>query len=272
MYKLIAFDMDGTLLQSDKSIAETSLSSIKDAFQNGKEVVLATGRPKSELHMYQKELANIRYGILESGAIVYDFVNDKVLMKEVIPKDISDKVYDIVQTNDVMVVLMIDGQGYIQQDHFDHIGDYHMSIYEDLYQDSAIFLDEILPNMETEAGQFEKINLYFKTNALRDYYYKVLINENVTLAKAEETGIEITARGVEKGQGLKKLCQILGYSIVEAIAVGDADNDESMIRDAGLGVAMANANQNIKNVADVIVASNDNGGIQEVIEKFLLKS
>lgn len=271
MYKLIAFDMDGTLLQSDKTMAETSLSSIKEAFNNGKEVVLATGRPKSELHMYANELANIRYGVLESGAIVYDFENDKVLDKQVIPADVSKRISAIVKANDVMVVLMVDGRGYIQQDHFDNIADYHMIIYEDLYRDSANFVPAILPKLEAEIGNFEKINLYFKNNELRDFYFNELSQDNITLAKAEETAIEITAKGVEKGQGLKTLCSLLGYSIEEAIAVGDADNDESMIRDAGLGVAMANANATIRELADVMVASNNQGGIQEAIQKYLLE-
>ncbi|WMB27954.1 HAD hydrolase family protein [Streptococcus didelphis] len=73
MYQIIAFDMDGTLLQTDKTISQKNLEGIEKVVSHHKSVVLAKGRPISELTMYQEQLAKIRYGILESGALVYDF-------------------------------------------------------------------------------------------------------------------------------------------------------------------------------------------------------
>ena len=78
MYKLIAFDMDGTLLTSQQIIAKESLQATKDAKLAGKDIVLATGRSVSELKEYGEDLVNIQYGILESGALIYDFKNKEV--------------------------------------------------------------------------------------------------------------------------------------------------------------------------------------------------
>ena len=95
-------------------------------------------------------------------------------------------------------------------------------------------------------------------------------NLEVELADAETTSLEISAKGIDKGIGLEKLCEYKNITLDEIIAVGDADNDIQAIKKAGLSIAMGNANENIKQLADVIVSDNDHDGCAEAIEKFLL--
>ena len=90
------------------------------------------------------------------------------------------------------------------------------------------------------------------------------------LANAEQASLEISAVGVTKGTGLKKLCEHLGISLEETIAVGDADNDIDVLKTAGLSVAMGNANDTVKSICDVVVSDCDHDGCAEVIEKYLL--
>ena len=90
------------------------------------------------------------------------------------------------------------------------------------------------------------------------------------LANAETTSLEISAKNTTKGLGLQKLCEHLGISIDEAIAVGDADNDLDVLKRAGLSVAMGNANDNVKKIADVVVEDCDHDGCVQAIEKYLL--
>lgn len=90
------------------------------------------------------------------------------------------------------------------------------------------------------------------------------------LANSEETSLELSAIGTTKGTGLMKLCQHLKLDMSEVISVGDADNDLDVLSKAGLAVAMKNANDNVKKIADVIVADCDNDGVAEAIEKYLL--
>ncbi|WP_096818420.1 Cof-type HAD-IIB family hydrolase [Lactococcus fujiensis] len=270
MYKLIVFDMDGTLLNSQKMISNDSITAIKKAKSLNKQIVLGTGRAVAELREYEEELDDIRYGILESGALIYDFKQKKVLNHKTLPSESVNKIKELVACSDIMVIAMINGQIYLQQSHFDYIYKYKMEDYKALYDRSAILVDDITSLLEKEKDNFEKINLYHHKSEEREESYLKLSHETVTMVKAESTGLEMTAIGVEKGSGLQFLCDYLNIPISESIAVGDADNDESMIRNAGLGIAMGNANKNIENLADFSVNDNDNGGCSQAIYKYLL--
>ena len=270
MYQLIAFDMDGTLLTSKKTIAKSSVEAIGRAQDAGKQVVLSTGRSLSELLPYGDDLRGIRYAILASGALIYDLEAKCVLAKQTLPAIAVDKVKAIAEAQDLILVCMIDGQGYLQKSHFENIANYYMEIYTELYDKTAILVDNIYDLLAKEREHFDKINIYHLTARDRDQSYETLLSEKVTMIKAEVSGLELTAQGVEKGQGLAHLAQKLNLPMEQIIAVGDADNDESMIREAGFGVAMGNANENIKGLADIIVADNDHGGCAQAIDDVLL--
>ena len=270
MYQLIAFDMDGTLLTSKKTIAKSSVEAIGRAQDAGKQVVLSTGRSLSELLPYGDDLRGIRYAILASGALIYDLEAKCVLAKQTLPAIAVDKVKAIAEVQDLMLVCMIDGQGYLQKSHFENIANYYMEIYTELYDKTAILVDNIYDLLAKEREHFDKINIYHFTARDRDQSYEVLLSEDIAMIKSEVSGLELTARGVEKGQGLAHLAQYLQLPMEQIIAVGDADNDESMIREAGFGVAMGNANENIKGLADIIVADNDHGGCAQAIDDVLL--
>ncbi|MGT2907314.1 Cof-type HAD-IIB family hydrolase [Streptococcus dentiloxodontae] len=271
MYQLIAFDMDGTLLTSQKTIAPSSLEAIKRAHAARKQVALSTGRFLSELAIYKEQLEGIRYGVLASGALVYDFEKEQILSQQMLPSRIIDKIRAIAEPENVMVMGMIDGQGYLQRSHLEAIADYHMEDYAPLYQQTAVLVDDIYELLTKERDNFAKIDMYYLRADERDRAYDELSTENIAVVKAEESGLEITAKGVEKGQGLAFLAQQLAIPLSQIIAVGDANNDESMIREAGLGIAMGNANAMIRDTADVLVSDNDSGGCAQAIDDYLLK-
>ena len=270
MYQLIAFDINGTLLTSKKTIAKSSVEAIERAQDAGKQVVLSTGRSLSELLPYGDDLHGIRYAILASSALIYDLEAKCVLAKQTLPALAVDKVKAIAEAQDLILVCMIDGQGYLQKSHFENIANYYMEIYTELYDKTAILVDNIYDLLAKEREHFDKINIYHFTARDRDQSYETLLSEKITMIKAEVSGLELTAQGVEKGQGLVHLAQKLNLPMEQIIAVGDADNDESMIREAGFGVAMGNANENIKGLADIIVADNDHGGCAQAIDDVLL--
>ena len=270
MYQLIAFDMDGTLLTSQKTIAKSSIAAIDRAHSAGKQVALSTGRSLSELGLYEKDLQGIRYAVLASGALIYDLEMKQTLAEQTLPAVVVDKVKALAEAHDLMVVGVINGQGYLQRSNFENIANYYMEIYTELYDKIAILVDNIYDLLAKEREHFDKINIYHFTARDRDQSYETLLSEKITMIKAEVSGLELTARGVEKGQGLAHLAQYLQLPMEQIIAVGDADNDESMIREAGFGVAMGNANENIKGLADIIVADNDHGGCAQAIDDVLL--
>lgn len=272
MYEMIAFDMDGTLLNSQHEIAQSSLTAIAEAVARGKKVVLATGRPLSELKTYLPDLTSVRYGVLTSGALVYDFARQKVLTKKVLPKEAVQSIIDLIQAGDIMLVIMLDGQGYVQKQQLERISDYHLTKFQQLYEDTAVMVDDMPRFLVEHEAAFEKINLYHLTTEARRHSRKVLESYPLALVETEVTGLEVTALGADKGQGLSFLCDYLGLEMSTVIAVGDADNDESMIGLAGLGLAMGNANARIKSLADAILADNDHDGCAQAIRDYLLAS
>ena len=267
MYQLIAFDMDGTLLTSQKTIAKSSIAAIDRVHAAGKQVALSTGRSLSELGLYKKDLQGIRYAVLASGALIYDLEMKQTLAEQTLPAVVVDKVKALAEAHDLMVVGMINGQGYL----FENIANYYMEIYTELYDETAVLVDNICDLLAKERENFGKINIYHLTADERDQSYGTLLSEDIAMIKSEVSGLELTAQGVEKGQGLAHLAQYLQLPMEQIIAVGDADNDESMIREAGLGIAMGNANESIKGLADVIVADNDHDGCAQAIDEFLLE-
>lgn len=267
-YQMIAFDMDGTLLRSDQTIDPDSLAAIAEASQAGKVVALSTGRALSELAAHLPLLPSVRYGVLASGGLVYDFHEGLVLAKKALPAPVIHQIGQLLAIEDLFCLVMRDGQGFVQSDQFERIGDYHMAAFAQLYTDTAQFVDSL--GALLGQGEFEKINLYFKTEELREHYYQFFSQYEVSIAKAEISGLELTAQGADKGEGLASLCRHLNLALSQVIAVGDADNDEPAFRRVGLGLAMANANDLIKSLAGTIVADNNSGGCAQAIRDHLL--
>lgn len=270
MYQLIAFDMDGTLLRSDHTIDPATLAALTRAEEAGKTVVLATGRSASELQDYLPDLPMVRYGVLASGGLLYDVVAGTILAKKALPDEVVATVRDLLNREDVFVVAMADGQGYVQSSQFERIAAFYMDQFSQLYLDTAVFVSDLNQLLAEKAC--EKTNIYFRTPELREAYANQLASSAITLVKAERTGLELTAQGADKGAGLKLLCQRLGFAMAEVIGVGDSDNDRTMLQEVGLGLAMGNAKPSIKALADHVVATNDEGGCVDAIERYLLTS
>ena len=233
-YKLIAFDMDGTLLNTQKKISKHTVTALNKAIDNNKHVVLSTGRAIVELSDYKKELSNLQYGICESGALIYDFKNKKIINQDTIPLSIINEILDIAYHQDIMIHLLTNGNSVICKDDLEKMDKYNMEIYKSMFTQVATIVEDIY--------DYAKKNKIEKINSL-----------NVTKAK-----------------GLKILCNYLNTNIANTIAVGDANNDLDILKTAGLAVAMGNANDNIKLICDVIVSDNDHDGCKEAIENYLL--
>ena len=164
MYQLIAFDMDGTLLTSQKTIAKSSIAAIDRAYAAGKQVALSTGRSLSELGLYKKDLQGIRYAVLASGALIYDMEAKQTLAEQTLPAVVVDKVKTLAEAHDLMVVGVINGQGYLQRSNFENIANYYMEIYTELYDETAVLVDNICDLLAKERENFGKINIYHLWN------------------------------------------------------------------------------------------------------------
>ena len=139
-----------------------------------------------------------------------------------------------------------------------------------MFNEVAVKVENMLDFYNDNKQPVAKLNLYHTSSEDREETRKAIEGLDVVLANAETASLEVSAKNTTKGLGLQKLCEHLGISIDEAIAVGDADNDLDVLKRAGLSVAMGNANDNVKKIADVVVEDCDHDGCVQAIEKYLL--
>lgn len=268
-YKLIAFDMDGTLLNSKKQIRPETLKAIDKAFDAGKEVILCTGRCIAELKEYMEQLPRLRYIVGVSGALVYDVKEEKEIYMKEIPKEQMHQILESVKGIDAMPHIMNHASIVSERD-FENMEHFDMKGYIPLFDKVATKVDNLYDYYEEYEIPVAKFNLYHATGEKRDKTKNLLKDTGLELVDAEQTSVEISAKGITKGTGLEQLCKYLGITMNEVIAVGDADNDIDVLSKVGLAIAMGNANEKVKSICDVIVSDCDSDGCVEAVEKYLL--
>lgn len=269
-YKLIAFDMDGTLLNSQKKITDKTCEAIQKAIDAGIIVILNTGRCVAELEEYMDVLKNIQYINSTSGALVYDRKSDKDIYSSALDVDTVKAILDIVSSKNVMIDFFT-RESIVQRDKIEKMEQYRMEVYRDMFERVTVKWEDICGQYLEKPFPVAKLNIYHTSEEARNYTRQRIeeLQLGVEMVNAETTSLEISAKGIDKGIGLEKLCQYLNISLSQTIVVGDADNDIGAMKKAGLAVAMGNANERIKELADVMVADNDHDGCREVIEKYI---
>lgn len=268
-YDLIAFDMDGTLLNSNKEISEDSKEAIIKATNAGKYVVLSTGRCLPELVRIMPEIPTVRYIIAASGALVYDFHEKKVISRNPIDEATVLEMLTILEGEDVMIHIHSD-KSYTQKDKASHMADYNMGIYQVAFNKVATKVDDIKAAFLEEHFPAYKFNVYPREVSQREEFKAKFSHLPLTFAYAEIASLECSKKGISKASGLRSLCDYLGIEVSRTIAVGDSDNDLAILKEAGLAIAMGNSTENALALADVVVNDNDHGGCVQAINNYLL--
>ncbi|ATD54507.1 sugar-phosphatase [Clostridium chauvoei] len=267
MYKLIALDMDGTLLREDKSISERTKLAIQKAREKGVTVVLATGRPIEGVSRYLEILDMYRdndYVLSYNGALV-----QKTKSKEVVSKvslkgqDVHD-LYKLSKENGVNIHAFSEIQGLITP---------KISKYTEVEATiNGIDVSEKDFNSIDKEEVIAKIMMIDEPEILAPATENLPkeIYEKYTVVRSTPYFLEFLNKDANKGTGLELLAKHLGIKREEVIAMGDAGNDLHMIEYAGLGVAMGNSFEEVKEAADYITATNEEDGVAKVIEEFVL--
>lgn len=267
-YKMIALDMDGTLLMSDKSVHPDTIRDIERAGEKGIHVAYCSGRAIAEIMPYVPLLPTMRYAVCMSGALVYDFEKKRSIYRRGIAREYVRQIV-AAAGDDGMVHFLTDEESVALSGQISRMADFHMGIYQSMFEQTARGVED----MAAEAERYDslpKVNIYFRSGEARKQGYKRLSHLPLTFALAEETGLEMTAEGVTKAAGLKSLADNLGISMKETMGIGDADNDRAVLQAVGLSVAMGNADEDIKKLCHAITEDNDHNGVGEAIRKYCL--
>ena len=267
-YKLLALDMDGTTLNSEKKITPKTANAISELLKSGIAVVLSTGRGLAEIADYKSELKSMNYGILISGGMVYDFFKSKPIVTHPLSAEIMFELIDGAVAENAMIQLLTLNDSLVREEDILNMESFHMGIYKDMYYRNCVRCDDFKKFIRENPGKVLKLNIYHRSAESRERNFKRFGNLEVNFSYAEETAIETCPKNITKASGLKELCDFLKIEIAETVAVGDAPNDTEILKAAGLAVAMGNASAEIKNLADFVTDDNDHDGIVKVIEKF----
>lgn len=269
-YQLIAFDMDGTLLDTNKRVLSSSTQAIDDAVAAGKVVAICSGRSPKMIELDHASFGSVRYAICCNGTVLYDLEEHRVL--STVPFDHGTIVRSVeaVGPADAMIDVFSGATMYCQASDLEDMAHFRMGIYHDLYEATATPVEDVRATLLDPAVSVQKFIFHFADPASRAAARSRLAGLPVELAESEDASLELSPAGANKGSGLLALAELLGIPREATIAVGDAENDLSMLRAAGLGVAMGNATDEARAAADVTVPDNDHGGCAEAVRRFLL--
>lgn len=267
--KLIASDLDGTLLTSEKVLTERLKTALINATEKGIYFVPATGRVLDAVPDFIKALPN-RYIITSNGAKIYDPINKKDVYKRFLSSDDARFVIDSVRHLPVIIEIFSDNKAFIDKKAFDNLSFYNLSETHFGYISKTRLPVDIYELLDKNCDSLENINIIFKNPTDRADVFSMLKNEKrFSVTSSSPINIEITDKKATKGEALKALCGILSLKKENIMAFGDSENDLSMIEFAGCGVAMGNAEEKIKSKADIVAKSCDSFGVSSIIEKLL---
>ena len=242
--KLIATDLDGTLLNNNKEISKFNQEILKTLINDyNVQLILSSGRPYEGVKSYNKLLENNNYSIIFNGASIVDN-NGNVIYKQT------------VEENDVCVHVYDNGKYIVSKE------DFPIKSYVQKEQT----IEPIIGLENIETYRFDKMLILGKRDILNELYKEISENTDVHSSFSGDLSLEITSKIGNKGKSLEWICHNKGISPNNIIAFGDNFNDIEMIEYAGIGVAMANAEEIVKQKANYTTLSNEDEGVGKFLK------
>ena len=285
MYKLIAIDLDGTLLNSYGQISEKNKIALQEAQKNGSEIVLSSGRSSNSVKNLANEIGNTKYIICGNGSLIYDLQKEEIIYDKFIDKKKALQIIQICEENSIYYNVYTENM-VIAKTLDNNVLFYHqenankpeskktkINIVENIYN--------YVENLENE--NILKFTISDKSSIIFNSIIKKLrdiknidvldvahMTRKIIKAGTEEVSLEyyyteITSENVDKWNAIEWLADKLNIRREEIMAIGDNVNDKLMIENAGMGVAMGNSAPYVKEVADKVVSSNNEDGVAEAV-------
>lgn len=271
--KMIGLDMDGTLLTSEKKLTEYTKQILQKAIEQGIEIVLSTGRSITGIPKELLEMPGMKYAVTINGARILDLCENKIIYENTLSMEKALELLDIIGEFDAIQEAFIDSVCYADKNKLEHVQDYfsHPST-ADYVMKSRTPVEDVRATVIHKNSPVDKVNGQFRSVEDKKKAYECLVNvPGVVIVSSLGTNWEINAEGTDKGCAMLKLGKMLGIHREEIMACGDGVNDIAMLKAVGLGVAMENAEAEVKEAADYVTLSNDKEGVAKAIEKFALK-
>lgn len=259
-YKLIACDLDGTLLNDKSEVSAENLNAIKKITEKGVIFAIVTGRTLKEIPLELINCADIRYIIFSDGAAVLDKKSEEVIFTAYMNSDEIESIFGLLSSFDTMAEIFNDGTPFAE---YSQLSSESLDYFEidKSYRGVVESTRKGIKNMKNHLADFSKaeiFNVFFKNADERDLCIEKLNKiDGINVTTSMDNNLEIMSRSASKGNSLKKLCGEAGINMSEVIAAGDSKNDITMFRAAGLALSPANAAEEAKKNAEAVICSNN---------------
>lgn len=271
--RLVAIDMDGTLLNSNKKLSKENQKTIEDYAKKGVMFSFCTGRVMNEIEIVSAKLPEVKYAITCNGSLVYD-ISDRECPRLIYGDTLSIEevrtIYEFAETLefDMMFELQADGVVYADKKCIENPEKYGVGYIRELIQRTRVPVDNMQEYIYERSKDVGKLNIFFPNTNIRNKALKSFKKLNYEFAYSEPTNIDINQKGSNKGRGLRKLVDYLELTKDEVMVIGDNFNDLEMLQATPNSVAMANAPEEVKKYAKFTTLSNDQNGVAYAIKKY----
>lgn len=263
-YRLVVADIDGTLTTSRQRIAARVRRAVRAAQERGVRVCLATGRAWPSGRRYFERLGADSPAILYNGGMIYDFARNQILNRRTLSHRQASRVIAVLDAfPDLAAHLYVDDRIYVRR----MTDVVRANARHDNWWPAAV--GDFRRVLTGEVMKFRILGPRRRLRALVQRVRRAGVAATCIFSARES--LEILPRGTSKGAAVRLLTRRLGIPLREVLAVGDELNDLSMIDVAGLGVAMGNASREVRRAADYVAPTNDQDGLAEVIQRFVLE-
>lgn len=286
MYKLVAIDLDGTMLNQYGIITEKTKKAISKAQEKGVEVMIASGRAITSVKRFSKEINSNKYFISGNGAITYDIKNNKILYENILSKTKALKIikiceensiyYNIYTENGIIAKNLSYNTLYYYKDNLTKPDENrtHINIVENVYDYFEQREEKILKIMICDEHKTVFNSIVRKLKELSEievlevsHMSRKIIKQGTDEIALEYFYTEVSAKDVDKWNALEEIIGLMNISKEEVVTIGDNANDLKMITNAGLGVAMGESAPYVKQSADIIAPTNDEDGVAIILNK-----
>ena len=286
MYKLVAIDLDGTMLNQYGIITEKTKKAISKAQEKGVEVMIASGRAITSVKRFSKEINSNKYFISGIGAITYDIKNNKILYENILSKTKALKIikiceensiyYNVYTENGIIAKNLSYNTLYYYKDNLTKPDENrtHINIVENVYDYFEQREEKILKIMICDEHKTVFNSIVRKLKELSEievlevsHMSRKIIKQGTDEIALEYFYTEVSAKDVDKWNALEEIIGLMNISKEEVVTIGDNANDLKMITNAGLGVAMGESAPYVKQSADIIAPTNDEDGVAIILNK-----
>ncbi|MBR0134893.1 MAG: HAD family phosphatase [Clostridia bacterium] len=270
--RLIALDLDGTLLDPDKKLSEENRKALQRAADEGVCIVPATGRFYRGMPQIIRDLPYVRYVISVNGAEVYDVMRQTTICRSEIPWERAVAVMERLDEMPVIYDCYQNGWGWMTKELYDQAPFYAANVHSlDMILRLRTPVPELKALLKERASGVQKIQIFFKDMEKRAEALKALPGEfpDLVVTTSIVNNVEINSRQATKGNALKKLAEYLDIPMDGTMAFGDDLNDITMLKEAGIGVAMGNAEEKVKKAANYVTDDCAMSGVARAMNHFL---